>query len=171
MGSERDRRDRAFAELFGGRAVALRRVAYLLCGDWHRAEDLTQTAFAKVYAAWPRLVDLGTAEDYLRRTLVNAFLDEQRRAWRRERATAELPELPHHDHRSTDDRLLLVAALGAVPPRQRACLVLRFFEDCSVERTAALLGCSTGTVKSNTARGLDSLRRALDGALDDHVTP
>ncbi len=150
---------------------AVRRVAYLLCGDWQRAEDLTQTAFAKVYAAWPRLVDLDTAEDYLRRTLVNAYLDEQRRAWRRERTTADLPDPPHHDHHSTDERLLLTAALAAVPPRQRACLVLRFFDDRSVEQTAALLGCSTGTVKSNTARGLDNLRRALGDALDDHVTP
>jgi RNA polymerase sigma-70 factor (sigma-E family) len=152
-----------FAGLFAARADAIRRTAYLLCGDWHRAEDLTQTAFAKLYAAWPRLRDEGAAEGYLRRTLLRTFLDDNRRGWRRELATGTVPEVPVTEP-STDDRIVLLAALARVAPRQRACLVLRYFDDLSVEDTAEVLGCSTGTVKSNTSRGLDTLRRLLGDA-------
>jgi RNA polymerase sigma-70 factor (sigma-E family) len=150
----------AFAALFEGRAAALRRTAYLLCGDWHRAEDLTQTAFAKLFAAWPRLRDEGAAEAYLRRTLLRTFLDDNRRGWRREYATEVLPEVAGPPSMS-DDRIVLLAALSSVPPRQRACLVLRYYDDLSLEATAEVLGCSVGTVKSNTSRGLDTLRRLL----------
>jgi RNA polymerase sigma-70 factor (sigma-E family) len=161
-------RDAEFAELFAGRARALRRTAFLLCGDWHRAEDLTQTAFAKLYAAWPRLRDPAAAEAYLRLTLTRTFLDDNRRGWRRERATETLPEQPTGGD-ATDDRIVLMAALAQVSPRQRACVVLRYFDDLSVEDVADALRCSTGTVKSNTARGLDTLRRLL--ADDDLVAP
>ena len=160
-------RDLEFAELFAGRARAVRRTAFLLCGDWHRAEDLTQTAFAKLYAAWPRLRDPGAAEAYLRLTLTRTFLDDNRRGWRREQATDVLPEPPVGGD-MTDDRLVLMAALARVAPRQRACVVLRYFDDLSVEDVAEVLRCSTGTVKSNTARGLDTLRRLL---ADDVVAP
>jgi RNA polymerase sigma-70 factor (sigma-E family) len=161
--------DAGFAELFTSRAVALRRTAYLLCGDWHRAEDLTQTAFAKCFAAWGRLREPAAAEAYLRSTLMNAFLDDNKRGWRREHATAELPEriAPAAD---TESRMVVLAALAAVPPRQRACLVLRFYDDLSVEATAEALGCSSGTVKSNTARGLDALHRRLGNPTFDLVT-
>jgi RNA polymerase sigma-70 factor (sigma-E family) len=155
-----------FAALFAGRARAVRRTAYLLCGDWHRAEDLTQTAFAKLYAAWPRLRDAGAAEAYLRRTLTRTFLDDNKRAWRRERATDVMPEPPAGAD-GTDDRLLLMAALTQLPPRQRACVVLRYFDDLAVEDVADLLRCSTGTVKSNTARGIDRLRHLLAEQPDD----
>ena len=154
------RNDDAFATLFTARVAAIRRTAYLLCGSWPQAEDLTQTAFARLYAAWPRLRDPGAAEAYLRRIVVRAHVDETRRPWRRERPAADLPETPAPDG-SSDDRVVLLAALAHVPPRQRACLVLRYFTDCSVEETAAALGCSAGTVKSNTARGLDKLQEAL----------
>jgi RNA polymerase sigma-70 factor (sigma-E family) len=154
--------DADFAALFAGRAAAVRRTAYLLCGDWQQAEDLTQTAFARLYAAWPRLRDPGAAEAYLRRTVVRAHVDETRRPWRREHATADLPESPAAAD-GADDRVTLLAALARVPRRQRACLVLRYFADCSVAETAAALGCSEGTVKSNTARGLDALRAVLPG--------
>jgi RNA polymerase sigma-70 factor (sigma-E family) len=152
--------EQAFAALFEGRAAALRRTAYLLCGDWHRAEDLTQTAFAKLFAAWPRLRDEGAAEAYLRRTLLRTFLDDNRRGWRREYPTEVLPELAAAPSMS-DDRMVLLTALSSVPPRQRACLVLRYYDDLSLEATAEVLGCSVGTVKSNTSRGLDTLRRLL----------
>lgn len=152
--------DAEFAALFAGRAAAVRRTAFLLCGDWQQAEDLTQTAFARLYAAWPRLRDAGAAEAYLRKTVVRAHVDETRRPWRRERPSAELPEVAARGD-GADDRVTLLAALAQVPPRQRACLVLRYFGDCSVEETAAALGCSEGTVKSNTARGLDALRAVL----------
>ncbi|HWL36863.1 MAG TPA: SigE family RNA polymerase sigma factor [Frankiaceae bacterium] len=161
--------DAEFAELFATRAAAVRRTAFLLCGDWAQAEDLTQTAFAKLYAAWPRLRDPGAAEAYLRRIVARAHVDESRRPWRRERPTAELPDAPSPGD-GTDERVVLLAALAAVPRRQRACLVLRYFEDCSVTDTAAALRCSEGTVKSNTARGLDALRAALGGVLPDLTT-
>ena len=152
--------DAEFAALFAGRAAVVRRTAYLLCGDWQQAEDLTQTAFAKLYAAWPRLRDPGAAEAYLRRILVRAHVDDGRRPWRRELPSADLPDvvLPSAP---TEDRMVLLAALAQVPRRQRACLVLRYFADCSVEETAVALGCSPGTVKSTTARGLDALRGVL----------
>jgi RNA polymerase sigma-70 factor (sigma-E family) len=153
--------DASFVELFARRAPAVRRTAYLLCGSWHRAEDLAQTAFAKVYAAWPRLRDANAVDSYLTRTLMNAYLDDYRRAWHRERPTADLPDTGAASPGAADDRMLLMTALAQVPPRQRACLVLRYFDDYSVEQTAEVLRCSTGTVKSNTARGLDALRRTL----------
>jgi RNA polymerase sigma-70 factor (sigma-E family) len=156
-----------FEELFAARATALRRTAYLLCGDWHRAEDLTQTAFAKVYAAWSRLRDKGAVDAYLRQTLMRVYLDEYRRSWRRERPTAEVPDVIAIPGDPIDDRLLLLTALATVPPRQRACLVLRYFEDYSIEQTADALGCSAGTVKSNTARGLDALRASLGDVLPE----
>jgi RNA polymerase sigma-70 factor (sigma-E family) len=160
--------DAGFAELFTSRAVALRRTAYLLCGDWHRAEDLTQTAFAKCFAAWGRLREPAAAEAYLRSTLMNAFLDDNKRGWRREHATAELPEriAPAAD---TESRMVVLAALAAVPPRQRACLVLRFYDDLSVAEVAAALGCSEGTVKSQTARGLETLQAAFARETNDDL--
>lgn len=139
----------------------MRRVAYLLCGDWTHAEDLTQTAFAKLYASWSRLRDPLAAEAFLRTTLTRTYVDASRRAWRREQPTLVLPDRPAPGDEHTEVRLLIVDALRSVPPRQRACLVLRYFLDCSVEETAAALSCSTGTVKSNTSRGLDALRRVL----------
>jgi RNA polymerase sigma-70 factor (sigma-E family) len=158
-----------FGELFATRSRPLRRTAYLLCGDWHRAEDLVQTTFAKVYAAWPRVREPQAMDAYLRRTLLHTHLDESRRRWRGEIATAELPERAHVDGTTgdTEDRLVLLAGLAQVPPRQRACLVLRFFDDCSVSETAKALGCSEGTVKSNTARGLTALRTALGPAFTE----
>ena len=153
--------DADFAALFARSATSVRRTAYLLCGDWQQAEDLTQTAFARLYAAWPRLRDPAAADAYLRRTVGRACVDESRRPWRRERAAADLPDRPGIPADGPEDRMVLLAALARVPARQRACLVLRYFDDCSVEETAAALGCSTGTVKSNTSRGLDALRRVL----------
>ena len=153
-------KDDGFAELFAARAAAVRRTAYLLCGDWHHAEDLAQTAFAKVYVAWARIRDHGAAEAYLRKTLLRAYLDDAKRGHRRERSTPEVPDVISIVDDS-DDRLTLLRALAAVPPRQRACVVLRFYDDLSTEETAELLGCSAGTVKSNTSRGLDALRRIL----------
>jgi RNA polymerase sigma-70 factor (sigma-E family) len=149
-----------FAEVYLGRARALRRTAFLLCGDWHRAEDLVQSSFARLFMAWP-LRDPGAVDAYIRRTLVRIFIDESRRAWHRERPSEQLPDLPAEPTDSVEDSLVLREALAAVPRRQRACLVLRYFDDCSIEATASALGCSTGTVKSQTARGLVALRSHL----------
>jgi RNA polymerase sigma-70 factor (sigma-E family) len=151
-----------FVDLVVARAPAMRRTAFVLCGDWHQAEDLVQTTFAKLYAGWPRIRAREAVNVYLHRTLVRTFIDEGRRGWRRERPTAHVPDGLQPSTDSADDRMVLLAALRRVPPRQRACVVLRFLEDYTVEATADALGCSAGTVKSQTARGLSALREALE---------
>lgn len=153
--------DGEFARYFGERAHSLRSTAYLLCGDWHQAEDLTQAALLKLYLAWPRLVRHDALDAYARKIVLRTFLSEHRRAWRkRERLTDEPPETAA-EQPGTEHELLVRHALAAVAPKQRAVLVLRFFNDLSVEETAAALGCSTGTVKSQSARGLGTLRKRL----------
>ncbi|MCU1622788.1 MAG: polymerase, sigma-24 subunit, subfamily [Frankiales bacterium] len=147
-----------FRELYVARAAALRRTAFLLCGDWHQAEDLVQVSFAKLYAAWRRV---DRPEPYLRQVLVRSWIDETRKPHRRERPSADLPDGPISPGSSFEDRELLKAALLRVPPRQRACLVLRFFDDLSVADTARALGINENTVKSQTSRGLDALREIV----------
>ncbi|SBT54896.1 SigE family RNA polymerase sigma factor [Micromonospora narathiwatensis] len=154
-------RDTAFAEYFAARSDAMRGTAYLLCGDWHRAQDLVQTAFTKLYLVWNRVSRHEVLDAYVRQILVRTFLDERRRGWwRRERVGAEDAERPAPPE-SPENRLVMLQALAALAPRQRAVLVLRYWEDLSIEETAALLGCSPGTVKSQAARGLENLRGLL----------
>ncbi|MEU1839555.1 SigE family RNA polymerase sigma factor [Micromonospora chersina] len=154
-------RDAAFAAYFAARSDAMRGTAYLLCGDWHRAEDLVQSTFTKLYLAWNRASRHEVLDAYVRQILLRTFLDERRRGWwRRERVNAEAAERAVTAE-SPEERVVLLRALADVPPRQRAVLVLRYWEDLSVEETASLLQCTTGTVKSQAARGLDSLRRLL----------
>ncbi|MCF2529511.1 SigE family RNA polymerase sigma factor [Yinghuangia soli] len=148
------------------RQAHLRRSAYLLCRDWHLAEDLTQNTLAKLYAAWHRINRGDTRDAYARRVLYRTFVDETRRGYRREYPGDDLPEAaaPEID---SELRVTLLDAVALLPPRCRAVIVLRFWEDLSVEDTAAALGCTTGTVKSQTSRGLAALRRRLtvdDGA-------
>ncbi|WIX77272.1 SigE family RNA polymerase sigma factor [Amycolatopsis carbonis] len=144
------------------RASALRTTAYVLSGEWHRADDLVQTTLVKLYVIWPRLVRQGGLDAYARTVLVRTFVRENRRKWRQLELTSSAPPdttaLPETDHAG---RLAVRAALAQVPPRQRAVLVLRFWNDLSVGETATALGCSEGTVKSQTARGLATLKRAL----------
>ncbi|MFE9205645.1 SigE family RNA polymerase sigma factor [Micromonospora sp. NPDC007230] len=154
-------RDTAFAEYFAARSDAMRGTAYLLCGDWHRAQDLVQTAFTKLYLVWNRVARHEVLDAYVRQILVRTFLDERRRGWwRRERVGGEDAERPTPPE-SPENRLVMLQALAALAPRQRAVLVLRYWEDLSVEETAALLGCTPGTVKSQAARGLENLRGLL----------
>ncbi|MFY1626854.1 SigE family RNA polymerase sigma factor [Micromonospora sp. WMMD723] len=158
-------RDTAFAAYFAARSEAMRGTAYLLCGDWHRAEDLVQTAFTKLYLVWNRVSRHEVLDAYVRQILVRTFLDERRRGWwRRERVGGEQTERPSPPD-SPENRLVLLQALAAVPPRQRAVLVLRYWEDQSVDEVAAVLGCSAGTVKSQSARGLETLRGLLSPTL------
>ncbi|MDT8909997.1 SigE family RNA polymerase sigma factor [Amycolatopsis sp. PS_44_ISF1] len=153
--------DGEFARYFDERAHSLRATAHLLCGDWHRAEDLTQAALLKLYLAWPRLSRHDALDAYARKVVLRTFLAENRRSrWKRERLTGEPPEVPAVDAATEHDQLVR-RALGVLAPRQRAVLVLRYFEDLSVEETAAALGCSTGTVKSQASRGLSTLRQRL----------
>ena len=155
----------AFRDVFAGRARSLRRTACLLCGDWHAAEDLVQTAFVKLYRSWSSVRDREAIDGWLRTVVVRAYVDERRRSTRRERLVADLPDQAAVESSGPGDRLELGTALRAVPPRQRACLVLRFYDDLSVTDTALALGCSEGTVKSQTAKGLATLRRLLGDTL------
>lgn len=150
-----------YREFVAHRMDALRRTAYLLCGDWHTADDITSTALVKLLRHWRRVSTMEQPEAYVRRMLLRAWLDERRRPWRRERSTAVLPDRPSRSTVDLTERLAILALLAELPPRRRAVLVLRYFCDLSVEDTAAALGCTTGTVKSQTARALGTLRARL----------
>jgi len=153
--------DGEFARYFDERAHSLRSTAYLLCGDWHHAEDIAQAALLKLYLAWPRLARHDALDAYARKIVLRTFLSEHRRSWRkREKLTDELPETAA-EQPGTEHEMLVRHALAGVAPKQRAVLVARYFNDLSVEETAAALGCSTGTVKSQSARGLETLRKRL----------
>lgn len=150
-----------FVEYFCARAQPLRRLAYALCGDWHTAEDLVQLAFVRLYRRWPRIRN-ESVDAYARRVLLNAFLTH-RRARRRESLMADPPERAAGGADPTD-RLAVHRALADLAPRQRAAVVLRYLEDLPVAEVAALLEISEGTVKSQTARAIQSMRGAFDGA-------
>ncbi len=161
--------EQEFAEYFRGRRDAVRRTAFLLCGDWHRADDHTQAAFVALHRHWRRIRDRAALDAWMRRTLVRSVVDESRRPWRRERSTAD-PDVTVAVASASDavaTRHVLVDGLRSVPPRQRAVLVLRYLEGLDVAGTATALGCSEGTVKSQTAHGLAALRAVLGDALDD----
>jgi RNA polymerase sigma-70 factor (sigma-E family) len=165
------RDDAAYVEFVTASQHRLRRSAYLMTGDWQTAADVTQEALVRVYVAWPRLQRGGGLPTYARRALVSAVIDAGRRRSTRERYEDRVPVEPergdHADH--VADRALLLGALDALPPRQRACVVLRYFVDLSVAATAEALGCSEGTVKSQTSKALDQLRRRLASSGHDHV--
>jgi len=154
-------RDAAFAEYFAARSGAMRGTAFLLCGDWHRAEDLVQTAFTKLYTHWNRVARHEALDPYVRQVLIRTYIDDGRRGWWRRERPQETPLDRAGPAVSADDRLMLMRALAEVPPRQRAVLVLRYWEDMSVEAAAAVLSCSPGTVKSQAARGLETLRTLM----------
>ena len=156
-----------FREFVAARSPALLRTAWLLTGDEHLAEDLVQTALSRTWPRWGRLHPGGDPEAYVRRVMVNTSLSWRARRWSGEWATANLPEqvvLDPHDR--VLDRVHLAEVLRGLPARQRAVLVLRFFDDCSEQQTANLLGCSVGTVKSQTSRGLARLRAAAGASPD-----
>jgi len=156
-------RDDEYTEYISARMMSLRRTAYLLCQDWHRADDLVQAAITKLYVHWGRARAADHIDAYARTVLVREFLGERRSAWaRRVRLDGQLTRASTGETSDHDALLDLRAALGAVPPRQRATLVLRFYCDLNVEQAAQVLGCSPGTVKSQTVKGLTALRRALD---------
>jgi RNA polymerase sigma-70 factor (sigma-E family) len=155
-----------FAEAASSRLMA---TAFLLCGDWHTAEDLAQTTLAKVFAAWWRIRNRDAVHAYAQRTLLNTYLAHYRRRKRREMLTADVAALVERgvEPQTPELRLALIDALATLPPRARAVVVLRYWEDMSIDQVAALLGCSPGNVKSQSARALDKLRLQLDGTLID----
>ena len=139
------------------RSSRLLRTAFLLTRDWGLAEDLLQTVLTKAWFAWGRIET--EPEAYVRRALVTTYTSWWRRKWRGETPSDVLPEHPAPDALSAvDDRDAVWAALGRLAPRQRAVLVLRFYEDLTEAQTAEVLGCSVGTVKSQTSRALERLR-------------
>ncbi|WP_240477188.1 SigE family RNA polymerase sigma factor [Jiangella muralis] len=166
--SRRHARADEFVAYVDARRGYLRRVAYLVCGDWHAAEDLVQTALIKLYAAWPRIHTDGAEDAYVRRIIVRAHLDEKRRPWRRERIGLDGIDAAAPETLSLEDSDALIGALKALPQRQRATVVLRYWCGLSVEETADDLGCTTGTVKSQTARAMAGLRASL--STDDVTT-
>jgi len=157
-------RDAAFRAFAGPLAAPLQRSAYALCGDWHLAEDLVQETLAKTYLHWHRVQNADNPDAYVRRILLN----EARARWRRHDA----PVLRHTDAvsdepapRGTEDEVVrraeLLQALLRLPLRQRATVVLRYLDGLTERETAAVLGCSEGTVKSQAARALAALRKCL----------
>ena len=171
----RSSRDEEFSAFVQARRTGLVRSACLLtAGDTHLAEDLVQTALARLYVAWPKVRRAGTESAYVWRIIVNAHIDEVRRpSRRRERHVPELPELPappeaHPDGLGGSE---VRAALGALPPGMRAAVVLRHWLDLSVGETAELLNCSEGTVKSQTAKAAARLRDLLSPAAVERTYP
>lgn len=152
--------DTSYVAFVAARQEHLRRVAYAICGDWHLAEDLLQTALTRLYVVWPRLVKRGREEAYCRQIIVRANIDVHRKPSRRERAGLDGIEASAAPDQA-DDRTTLFAALQELPEMQRKVVVLRHWLALSVEETAAELGISTGTVKSHTSRGLERLRGVL----------
>ena len=151
-----------FTEFAAIASPRLRRTAFLLCGDWHTAEDLAQTTLAKMFVAWRRVSQLDAVHAYATRTLVNSYLASRRR---KRAAELLLSRLPEHSVQPPEPepelRLMVLDALATLPAKARAVVVLRYWEDLSIEQVADLLGCSPGNVKSQSARSLDKLRAVL----------
>lgn len=148
--------DRAiYADFVATRSDRLLRVAYMLTRDWATAEDLLQESLAKAWFAWPRLQE---PEPYVRKVLVTTYTSWWRRRWRHELPSDSLPESAGEADETLGERDALWQALGRLPARQRAVVVLRFYEDLPVAEVADVLGCHEGTVKSQTAKALAKLR-------------
>lgn len=162
-------RDRAaFGDFVTTRSGALHRAAYLMVGDVGLAQDLVQEALTKTYVAWPRLRDTANAEAYTRKVITNTAITWfRRKGWYGEQPAAELPEHTDHGHaEQVAARTSLMGALAQLPPRQRAAIVLRFYDDLTEAQTAAAMECAVGTVKSQVSAGLAKLRTLLGDAVD-----
>ncbi|SCF08151.1 SigE family RNA polymerase sigma factor [Micromonospora mirobrigensis] len=153
--------EREYVEYVTARLPRLHRTAYLLCADAFQADDIVQATLTALYLNWSRAVGADNLDGYVHRILVRRYLDERRRRWSRVLLGDRVPELTAAPDDDVEARDELVTALRALPKGQRAVVVLRYFGDLSVEATAAALGCSTGNVKSQCARGLAALREAL----------
>lgn len=152
----RGQRDAEFEAYVAAARPRLRRLAYSLCGDWHAADDVVQTALAKLYVAWPRVRE-DTRMAYARRVVVNECLSHLRR----HRPETPTETLPDHAVDAPEPGTDLGETLASLPPRQRAIIALRFLDDLPVTEVGRLLGIADGTVKSQTNRALATLRRHL----------
>jgi RNA polymerase sigma-70 factor (sigma-E family) len=151
-----------FEEYARGAWPSLYRYAYLLAGNHADAEDLAQQTLLKAHGAWSRVARADSPTAYLRRMLTNTYLSQKRpKASRLEVLTDEPPELGAAPP-GPEDRMVLWPHVRSLPPRQRAVVVLRYYEDLSEQQIADVLGCSTGNVKSTAHRALKALRAALD---------
>jgi RNA polymerase sigma-70 factor (sigma-E family) len=160
MSTEQD-----FVEFVAARWTSLYRLAYLLTASPTAAEDLLQTTFEKTYASWPRISRMEFPEAYVRRMLANALVSSRRRAWLREVSSDSVPEAAGEAIEvGVLDRSLLWPLVCALPVRQRAVIVLRYYEDLTEAQIADLLGCAPGTVKSQTSAAMKALRRALSAS-------
>jgi RNA polymerase sigma-70 factor (sigma-E family) len=155
-------RDADYTEFVESSLPALRRLAYLLCHDWHGADDLVQVTVTRLYVRWSKASAADNLEAYVRTMLFREFLHERRTSWARRVDLTDEPPTGASKASDQDAAIDMAAAIRRLPPRQRAVLVLRFHCDLSVEQSAALLGCSQGNVKSQTARALAALRRTLE---------
>ncbi|BCB73771.1 SigE family RNA polymerase sigma factor [Phytohabitans flavus] len=161
-GSGRRQRDEEFTAFVAATAPRLRRTAYLMCGDWHLAQDLTQTALARIYASWARVQRSDNLDAYTRRVLMNAIFDQRKRRSSGEVVLAELPEpVANHPEAAAELHVTLMGVLATLPVRDQAIVVLRYWEDHSVETVADILGVSASVVKTQSARALTRLRAAL----------
>ena len=153
--------------------AGLRKTAYLLCGDWFLADDLVQDALTRLYVVWGRVSSSGDPGPYARKILMNLYLDHRRRPGRREVPVAYVPEsLGVDQHNWVDgDRDRLMTALARVPKGQRAVLVLRYWDDLSIEQAAHALGTSASNVRSQASRGPDALRAAFEPEPDPSNSP
>jgi RNA polymerase sigma-70 factor (sigma-E family) len=153
-----------FIEFANARAGRLREIAFLMCGDWHQAQDLTQQTLTKLYVSWSRIRSRENVDAYARQILLRELLNEKRLRRSGERPMADVPDAPHTAG-DPDLRLTLLQALATIPPKRRAVIVLRYWDDHSVERVAEILQTTTGAVKSLAVRGLADLRAVLDAEL------
>lgn len=155
-----------YVEFVRSRMPWLRKLAYLLCQDWHRADDVVQTAITQLFVHWSKARTADNVDAYARTVLTRVFLRERRSAWACKVWLDDTVDRPARAEDSTTT-FAVRQALLEVPPRQRAVLVLRFYCDLSIEDTAAALRCTKGTVKSQTSKGLRALRAALGGNADE----
>ena len=156
-----------FSEFVAARSGALFRTAYLVVGDYQLAQDLVQEALVKTFVAWPRLREPANVEAYVRRTIVTTAISWRRRRSFHERPADSLPDIPVRD-RSEElvTHHMLFAHLKRLAPRQRAAIVLRYYEDLTEAQTAEAMGCSVGAVKSQVSVGLDRLRERMGSDRD-----
>lgn len=164
-----------FDDFVRARSTALQRAAYLMVGDVSLAQDLVQEALTKTYVAWPRLHRASNAEAYTRKVITTTAISWfRRKSWSNERVVSSLPETGVAGHDDSVVRsTLLWTCLQHLPPRQRAAIVLRYYEDLTEAQTAEAMGCAVGTVKSQVAAGLAKLRAELGDDSDliplDHL--